>query len=83
MVLSQNKFLLITCKYALKLALYFHQNEASIPVQFHATRTEKRHFSMHADARGSLILYILCVEIASDTPLDRLVSPQMGAPLAK
>ena len=41
-VLSQKKFLLITCKYALKLELYFHQNEAPIPGQFHAT--EKRHF---------------------------------------
>ena len=60
-VLSQNQFLLITCKYALKLALYFHQNEAPIPGQFHGTG--KRHFSMHADARGSLLLYILCVEI--------------------
>ena len=37
------------------------QNEAPIPGQFHAT--EKRHFSMHADARGNLIQYILCAVI--------------------
>ena len=79
-VLIKKKFLLITCKYALKLALYFHQNEAPIPGQFHDT--EKRHFSMHADARGSLIPYILRVEIYRPVPsLEGIFVPAQRHPL--
>ena len=60
--------------------LYFQQNEAPIPSQFHDT--EKRHFSMHADARGSLILYILSVEISDRTvSSDTVFVPAQRHPL--